>query len=228
MKKTESSEPKIWHRWLFTLLSIIIGVGLGIYAFEQHFSPADMNLLKSILYVLFVLLGIGITLYHQFHNNPQNRKEFVTFLKNLDKHEVIFWSPALLFVSSICVLMSILGIFLSWGYHDGMLMNLYQLFLSTPSIWPILTIIPVPFLLYAIAKKSFLKTIIFNDLVAIPVLFTLDFYQKNIQEPYSLGYQLFNFAGLAYIFIFFGGFIFIYDYWSHKDQAKEELKLAKY
>jgi hypothetical protein len=201
---------------------------MALLNFKYHFLPQDSNILKDIIYIISLLIGVGTMLYHQFHHNPANQSRFIKILNALDKHEVIFWGPALFIISSLMILLLIVGFFLSWGYMNGTLVHLYQLFLFAPSMWLILLFMSVPFLIYAVIKKSFLKTLLWTDLMMLPLLFTLDFYQGMVQQPYLIGCEIYSYMGLMSVIIFVGGFLFVFESWTHREELKKESKLAKY
>jgi|GEM_PF-6405013 len=210
------------------IICAVIGVGLALLNFKYHFLPTDPVYIRQIIYVVSALIGAIILLYHDFYHNSKNQSEFLRLLKALNKHEIIFWGPGLFMVSALFILLLVTGFFLPWGYNDAVLMSLYQWYLVYPSMWLILLAIPVPFLIYAIIKKSFLKTLIFLDLMMFPLLFTLDFYQRIFPKPWMIGYEIYNYVGLATLIIFIGGFIFVFNYWKNRDYWKTEQKLSKY
>jgi hypothetical protein len=212
-------------KWVIT---VVVGVGLGFLCFRYNLLPKDPIYRRDILYVLSDITGAVILLYSQLHNNKKNQSELLRLLKALDKHEVIFWGPGLFIISSLAVLSLIVGLFLPWGYKEGVMISLYQLYLVYPSMWLILLAIPIPFLIYAIIIKSFLKTLIFLDLMMLPLLFTVNFYQKITQKPYLLGSELYDYTWLVLLIIFIFGFIFVFNYWKQKEYWKTEQKLSKY
>ncbi len=195
--------------------------GLSIASSFRAIGALQTTLDKSLFFydLASITLIILASLYIYFKIVPSKSKIFVA-LKNLNNKEVPFWSSATFFVLGVSCALIALSLFLPFGIIENKEANLINLFLGSWSLFLILLSLSLIFAVYAIVKKSYLKSFLSSIFLGIFLLLTIDKYQGMVEKVALLGQDILVFASLACLLIFTSGIFIIAEAILNKDYFK--------